>query len=94
LHSHSQHGSHERSIPLPPRSLPARRRLAPPCPFSTNAQKLNQLERDVILLKKVLTTANAALTSTVPRARVQMVEVLVGMGGRLAQMQTINHYEK
>jgi len=42
--------------------------------------KLQGLEKDVLLLRKTLETSSLAVTSHVPRARVQMTEVMMRMG--------------
>ena len=57
-------------------------------------EKLASLERDVSLLRKVLETSNAALNVQVPRAKAQMVEVLLALSGKLVHGADAEHYQK
>ena len=57
-------------------------------------EKLTGLERDVALLRKVLETSNAALNVQMPRAKAQMVEVLLTLSGKLVHGADAEHYQK
>ena len=57
-------------------------------------EKLAGLERDVSLLRKVLETSNAALNVQMPRAKAQMVEVLLQLSGKLVHGADAEHYQK
>lgn len=52
------------------------------------------LERDVLLLKKVLETSNSQQMVQMPRAKSQMVEVLLQLSGKVVHGSAAEHYLK
>lgn len=52
------------------------------------------LERDVLLLKKVLETSNTQQMVQLPRAKSQMVEVLLQLSGKVVHGSAAEHYLK